>query len=319
MGDIRARSWGYWTRAKLQILDGYLKGFSRATKKSSDRVYLDAFAGSGRGRDRLTDEEFPGSPRIALDVADPAFMRLRFFEMPGKAQELEAALVAEYPGRDISVVPGDCNETIPQELARLGELRSPTFAFLDPDGMELAWETLEKIARYKKYKTKIEMWILFPSSGVQRTLRLDRAPNDADGARATQLFGTDDWRRIHELRRADRLSGADAREGYVNLMRWQLQQGLGYEETHALEIKNLKGNPLYHMILATDHEAGGRIISSLYNSAAREIPKMREEALNHKRGTPTLFDASVYGGVQEQLYEYEAPLTPEDWLGDHAS
>lgn len=314
MTGTPTRSWGYWTRAKLQILDNYLRGFALATKRSSDRVYLDAFAGEGSGRDRLTGEKFAGSARIALNITDPPFTKLRFFETPGKAQELFDALSKEYPNRDIQVVAGDCNQTIPAELTRFGELKFPTFAFIDPDGMEVAWTTLEQIAAYKTYKTKIEMWMLFPTSGVQRTLALRKDISKADELRATNLFGSEEWRPIHELRRQDRLTGAQAREGFVNLMRWQLQHGLGYGETHALEIKNLKGNPLYHMILATDHEAGGKIIASVYNSAAKEIPKMREEALNFRKGLLTLFDPSEYGGVEESLYEYEPPLPPEEWL-----
>jgi hypothetical protein len=48
-------------------------------------MYLDAFAGEGFGIDRLTGEEFKGSARIALDVADPQFTRLRYFELPERA------------------------------------------------------------------------------------------------------------------------------------------------------------------------------------------------------------------------------------------
>ena len=69
------RTWGYWTQAKLQILARYLQAFATASKGVSERVYLDAFAGEGLGIDRLTGEEFKGSARIALDVADPAFTR----------------------------------------------------------------------------------------------------------------------------------------------------------------------------------------------------------------------------------------------------
>jgi hypothetical protein len=48
---------------------------------------------------------------------------------------LEQELTRDFPGRDLRVVSGDCNITIPATLA---ELRSdnldwaPTFAFLDP-------------------------------------------------------------------------------------------------------------------------------------------------------------------------------------------
>jgi three-Cys-motif partner protein len=109
----------------------------------TERVYLDAFAGSGEGMDRLTGETFEGSVRIALGIDDPAFTKLRFFEVPTKAERLRRQLAKEFPDRDLRVYGGDCNRTIPEALHDLRDMRwAPTFAFLDPDGMELAWETL---------------------------------------------------------------------------------------------------------------------------------------------------------------------------------
>jgi three-Cys-motif partner protein len=93
MSERTARPWGYWTRAKLAVLNDYLPAFLQAASgKSDEYVYLDAFAGEGRGVDRLTGEEFHGSSRIALEAkalrADARFTRLRYFEQESKAREL---------------------------------------------------------------------------------------------------------------------------------------------------------------------------------------------------------------------------------------
>jgi hypothetical protein len=96
------------------------------------------------------------------------------------------------------------------------------------------------------------------------------------------MFGTDGWRATYESRRAGEIDGATARAGYVNLMRWRLEQGLGYEWTHPLEIKNLKGNAIYHMILATDNPAGTNIMGDLYTEAVRRIPRMRRRPSRSK-------------------------------------
>jgi three-Cys-motif partner protein len=187
-------------------------------------VYLDAFAGEGDGLDRLTGEEFPGSARIALEAGDCAgFTKFRFFELGRKAAELEARLRADYPNRDIRVYEGDCNVTIPKALAELRPLRwAPTFAFLDPDGMELAWDAIAALAEHKrgyrapgslKPEYKTELWMLFPTSGIVRTLALEaQKVSPKDEQRATRLFGTDRWRSVYDLRVADVISGADARE-----------------------------------------------------------------------------------------------------------
>ena len=48
-----ARTWGYWTRGKLDILRAYLDAFTTATKFGvTDRIYLDLFAGGLDNRER---------------------------------------------------------------------------------------------------------------------------------------------------------------------------------------------------------------------------------------------------------------------------
>jgi three-Cys-motif partner protein len=213
MTERAGRSWGYWTRAKLAILNDYLPAFLQASSGRSDEsVYLDAFAGEGRGVDRLTGEEFRGSSRIALEAtalrADVRFTRLRYFEQASKAKELQSRFQAEYPDRDVRVYGGDCNIEIPKALAQLQHLRwAPTFAFVDPDGMEFEWRTLEALAAHKrgyraassaKREYKVELWLLFPTQGLVRTLALDSAKvRPEDEARATARFGTDAWRAIY--------------------------------------------------------------------------------------------------------------------------
>lgn len=313
------RSWGYWTRAKLEILTEYLGAFATASSGQSERVYLDAFAGEGRGLDRLTAEEFPGSPRIALEAGEGAgFTRFRFFELERKATELEARLRSEYPESDIKVYGGDCNQTIPEALAELRSLRwAPTFAFLDPDGMELAWETLAALAEHKrgyrapdslKPEFKVEMWTLFPTSGIVRTLALEADKvSPADEARATRLFNTEQWRPIYELRLAHRITAAEARDEYVNLMRWRLEHDLGYRFTHPFELKNTRGGTVYHMIFATDHDAGTRIMESIYARAARRVPQMRNEARDRARGQLSFELGAEATG---EGYRYEPPWEP---------
>jgi hypothetical protein len=105
-------------------------------------------------------------------------------------------------------------------------------------------------------------------------------------------------------------------------MRWRLENVLGYRWTHPLEIVNLGGTPIYHMIFATDHDAGTRIMTSVYNRAASEIPAMRKAARarrarlkEEKAGILNLFgdevDASTVPVTRaEQLYQHSPPWMP---------
>jgi three-Cys-motif partner protein len=171
-----ARSWGFWTRYKLELLERYLNAFTTATKlRSRKAVYLDLFGGEPENTDRLTQDLIEGSARIALNAADPPFTHLRFFELPSNAAKLEESLVRDYPERDWKVYSGDSNDTIFQALAELCEADAqwaPTFAFIDPNGPHYKWATLQALARHKgsRAKTKVELWMLFPTPLFARML-----------------------------------------------------------------------------------------------------------------------------------------------------
>jgi three-Cys-motif partner protein len=321
MSEHQGRPWGYWTRLKLAILAEYLPAFLRASAgKTSEFVYLDAFAGEGLGIDRLTGEEFNGSARIALETTDAGgFTRLRYFERAAKAKELQDRLLADYPGRDIKVYGGDCNVEIPRALAELRGVKwAPTFAFIDPDGMELAWRTLEHLAEHKrgyrpsgssKPEYKVELWLLFPTQGLIRTLALDEDKlRPADEDRASKLYGTDAWRAIYDRRVTGTLSASEAREEYVNLMRWRLTNDLGYAKTHPFELKNTRGGTVYHMIFATDNEAGERIMTDLYAKTAKLVPAMQQQARDRAKGQGTLDLGDTT--FTAPGYEYEPPWKP---------
>lgn len=70
-GDPGPRGWNYWTRNKLEILAGYLPAFNNASKKASERIYLDLMAGRPVNVDAVTGEVFDGSARIAMASGRP--------------------------------------------------------------------------------------------------------------------------------------------------------------------------------------------------------------------------------------------------------
>jgi three-Cys-motif partner protein len=221
-------------------------------------------------------------------------------------------------------VPGDCNETITAELASLRSANwAPTFAFVDPNGPDIHWSTLKALSTFKKPgRTKTEIWLLLAAGMFIRTLRKDGRVRVEDAEKLNRMYGTEQWRAVHEARLRGDLEPAEARDEYVNLMRWRLEHVLGYRWTHPLEIFNERGHSIYHMIFATDHEVGNRIMSSLYNRAANEFPTMRDAArqrralhAEHEAGVQRLFDDSTGDRAApvargERLYEHAAPDPP---------
>ena len=185
------------------------------------------------------------------------------------------------------------------------------------------WSTLEALSKFKKPgRTKTEIWLLLAAGMFIRTLRRDGAVRDEDAVKLDRMYGTDQWRAIYRARLTEAMEPGEAREEYVNLMRWRLQNVLGYRWTHPLEIFNEGGASIYHMLFATDHEAGNRIMTSLYNAAADEFPRMRQEA-RHRRSRLAEKDAgvlSLFGDeldrpvpprrARENLYTHAEPWTP---------
>lgn len=73
---------GAWTEEKLVLLQKYLGFYTQALKgQNFDLVYIDTFAGTGRGhiRSDAGDRVIDGSAKIALDCSPP-FSRYHFIE-----------------------------------------------------------------------------------------------------------------------------------------------------------------------------------------------------------------------------------------------
>ncbi len=264
------REWGPQSYEKLEIFTEYVQGFVIAAKGVSERVYLDAFAGDTVNVLKTTGEHFPGSAEVALGVRPP-FTSVRLFEKsPTRVHQLEELLQASSEVVDAKVCPGDANVNIPAALQGLPKW-APTFAFLDPDGMEIDWATVCALADHKRAwakqqpkRTKVEMWVLFSTSGMVRNLGADmqRAVKAGRAERVAKLYGAwGPWERIWQAKRTNEIDDATARRCYAYLYMDRLAS-LGYRYLLARPIHNSK-NELYVMVFATDHPVGHRIMESV--------------------------------------------------------
>ncbi len=282
MNAARREGWDWWSEAKLQVLADYLQGFTRAVRgRSPGANCLDLFAGSFNNQRRYGSGTFPGSSQVALST-EPSFTRLAFFELSGPAARLRSDITMARAGDDRwRVFDGDCNETLPEALAWLEPVRwAPTFAFLDPRGLQVAWSTVQQLAEWRHdKKTKVEQWILMPEPALARVLGLQGVNGRRSAARLDRLFGSHDWLPIHQARRNGMLTPDEMRAEFVNLYRWRLENNLGYRTTHALQIVNTAGHPVYTLVFATDSAPGESIMGHLYGSAATTtIPAMQARA-----------------------------------------
>lgn len=272
-----ARDWGPWTVIKLDALSSYLPAFTTASQAAKRTLFIDVLAGSTENRARDTGEAVIGSAERALRVSPP-FSRVVLCERDArKVAALKQHLAQHHAGRDVVVLHGDCNEEVPKYLDELSSGPRPvwpwavTFALVDQYSADVHWDTLRSLATFRMGVNKTELWIYFGDSFFPRGL----STGSNYEARMDRFFGSDpDWHTLHRGWQSGALpKGAFSKE-LVNLMRWKLERDLGYATTIPLKMVRPSGHSLYHMIFATDHDVGGRIMQHVLRGAEGELETM---------------------------------------------
>jgi len=185
---------GLWTLNKLEALEKYLAAFNSAlSRQSFKRIYIDAFAGTGRCHITVDGERtsIDGSARRALR-ADPAFHKFAFIELKAKKLASLKSLQIEYPGKDIEIIQDDANTALKALCGKYEWRSTRAVLFLDPYGMHVDWSTLQAIA----HTGAIDVWYLFPYAGLYRQAAKNADAMDSDKEEAiTRLLGTEEWRK----------------------------------------------------------------------------------------------------------------------------
>ena len=243
---IKDNTVGPWAKDKLESLERGLDYYTTRLKKTDywQKIYIDAFAGPGlsevRSKPKDPEERLPdlfageiekdpveqeveylrGSPRVALELKNP-FDRYIFIEKDPKRIAELLAMKAEYDGRRyIEVRPGDANAVL-QELLRSGIRKRShrAFAFLDPFGLQMPWETIEALAATEA----VEVMINFPMGMAIRRMMPKSGDVPPDWhISLTTFFGTDEWRKYAYEEVTD-LAGPRTRkfaDSETRLMEW---------------------------------------------------------------------------------------------------
>lgn len=198
---------GPWTQQKLDCVRDYLDAWTNVFKDQNwpRTRYIDAFAGAGHvsfGANNANDDPFAsdyleeeaeavikGSALGALEVK-PAFDVIDFIEKNRRAMaELQAA-AAHTANQNINFHQADANEAL-REICSNFRSKDRGVLFLDPYGCAVDWETLEIVANTEA----IDVWYLFPTSGINRMLAGNREAIDEKWAlRLDRCLGSSDWR-----------------------------------------------------------------------------------------------------------------------------
>ena len=194
---------GPWSLIKVDVVDRYLQFFNTALKNLPfERVYIDAFAGSGAFRYGTgapkntlfgirdeTNDIHDGSAIRALR-AKPPFGNIRFIESNRRNAASLRELIKQSGHPNARVISGDANDALVRYCRPQDWKHRRGVIFLDPFGMNVKWSTLEAISKTRA----LDVWLLFPLGATIRNLPLNGHALDASKrAAVTRLFGTDRW------------------------------------------------------------------------------------------------------------------------------
>ena len=263
---LRLREASDHTRDKLETQKKYIEMFLQATKNDPWRAwnYIDLQAGPGKVEIRKPREIVFGSPLIALN-APRSFTNYWLVDLDTEnINALEHRTAQSERSSKVKIICGDCNIVVDgivekikamDNVYRAGIWSSLNLAFLDPEGLELGWSTVEKLASVNR----MDLIINFSTSGFTRNVR--RALESGNTETIDRFFGTVEWKEVycsvrHEdvsrVRRVmiDFYKGRLADLGYIHII-----DELARDE---LVVKNSKSVQQYTLFVASKHELGSK-------------------------------------------------------------
>ena len=266
------RPGGAQTRVKLSICADYFRQFAKASRRAPDRYYIDGYASSGKGIDPRTGEQYDGSALRSLDV-DPPFTGCYFVEKDERRAKALAEATAVHPNAHVFC--GDANVEIPKILATLNP-KAPTLAFLDPEGTQLHWRTVEGLAAHKRRRGrfKVELLILFPlQMSILRLLNFKTGKIPPGHARKLDLAlgASTPWRDLVAKRLTGEIATPEETEvAFLDAYCHGLHRRLGYAYVLHRAVASEMGRPLYYLIFASDCDVGERIMRHEFGASHTE-------------------------------------------------
>ena len=188
------------TGKKLDVIERYLAVYQKALSNKFDTLYVDGFAGSGEiplGEhdselfDLEVERVLTGSAERAWRVMPP-FTRYIFIDKRKRCIDaLEARFANEPNATRADYRIGDANEHIQSICNKEVWRRQRGVVLLDPFGSQVAWPTIEAIAKTRA----LDLWYLFPAGvSIFRQIARDGTIDPTHIDAITRIVGTEDWR-----------------------------------------------------------------------------------------------------------------------------
>ena len=258
---LALRRSGPWVAENLDYLQRYINIFetSMRDKPWRRRNYIDLFSGPGKC---VVDEPrtvYLGSPLLAVTTQHP-FTNYHFVDQNRQnIAVLEERCSVSSVSDQIQYIVGDSNVVARQIVDQIlsidhhrmpGRYSSLNLAFLDPEGLELHWETIATLAQ----PYTMDLIIHYPQGGLNRCMGQARQENEQ--TTIDLFFGESEWRTIYEKYGNDHRRLIDYYKGKL--------QGIGYREVlrddevgdEPLMRNARKRAPLYRLLFASKDPLG---------------------------------------------------------------
>ncbi|WP_425396691.1 three-Cys-motif partner protein TcmP [Aeoliella sp.] len=248
---LPVRDAGIWTEDKLWYWNRYLEITTSAMvgnpKWDGGIIYVDLFGGPGVIQIRDSRRRIPGSALLAANTPKP-FDKLIVCEKDEQlARVCKTRLESAGAGDRSTILVGDCNDLIDEVVAAI-PTRALTLAFIDPEGLHIHFQTIEKLAHGRK----VDLLVLFADS-------MDLVRNVAFYAQQSEsnldrFLGSDcDWRT--QWQNLPNQSRENVCKLFQEIYQTQLNQKLGYE-VFADQVMRSRTTAIYRVIYASKHPKG---------------------------------------------------------------
>ena len=222
----------------------YLRYFVYITHHGT---YIDGFAGP-----QAECETDSWAAKLVLE-SKPQWIRHVHLCDANRAQvkrlkDLKAAQLLTEDGkplnRNIHVYHGDFNAKI-DEILNAGTIseKEATFCLLDQRTFECDWQTVERLAGYKKSGNKIELFYFLANGWLERALS-----GQKDKDKLARWWGRDDWTELRAMNR----------EGRRDAIVTRLKVDFGYQSVKAYPIFKRQGWRRDHVLHDSRHGSSRR-------------------------------------------------------------
>jgi len=264
----------FWSEVKLDIIREYAGAYSRilAAQKTPHlyHVYIDAFAGAGIHISKRTGQFVKGSPTNALLITPP-FREYHLIDMDSAKVGQLCELTKEHP--EVNIYTGDCNEILLDKVfpkVKYSDYRR-ALCLLDPYGLHLKWDVLDKAAKMKSIEIFFNFSIMDANMNVLRHNPDSVEPKQIE--RMNACWGDESWRQV-AYRKNGNLFGWDEKtnnETIIKAFQKKLKEIAGFAYVpDPLPMQNSKGSTVYYLFFTSQKPVAAKIVKQIFDKYRNE-------------------------------------------------